>query len=241
MSLHISASTIKDYLVCSRRVYYRLFQPERTLPSPEMLVGEIVHFALEKHWKSEKSAVDYINNNLDNLILRSRAVSFIKNYFDNFQFLVSDNDQIEKRFKIKIPNQSDAYLVGKIDRINNSSNTIIDWKTKKSPSSIDNDPQFMVYLIAYEYLYGNEPNSLLYVSLRDCKILRFKQDNNLMSILKNAIIPSLIGAIRNEKLVPTGLFDKKNCYLCNYKNACFEDNGYLSHELDHAVPNNEKG
>lgn len=220
MPIFISASSIKDYLACSKKLYYRTFLPDLGVISEPMAVGIVVHKALELYWNDLHRAENYIKSNLNPRNIE-KGLFFIQNYFDNFRCITSDEDIIEKKFKIKIG--TDSYLVGKIDRITNGIN-IVDWKTSaKPPKSIDKDIQFLIYDLAYRKMYGKPPVSVLYASLATGDFVKYVHDDTISNVLKDEIIPEVINILRNNTFNRKGIFSNSTCYNCIYKGVCLGD------------------
>ena len=217
MPIFVSASSIKDYLACSKKLYYRTFLPDLGVINEPMAVGIVVHKALELYWNDKQRAFGYIRNNLNPRSI-DKGLLFVGTYFDCFRDLVSDEDTIEKKFKIKI--DSDAYLVGKIDRIVNG--IIFDWKTSaKIPKSIDKDVQFLVYDLAYRSMYGRPPANVVYASLTTGEFVRYVHDDALSNVLKLEIIPEVIRALKDSTFFNRkGMFSNSTCYNCIYKGVC---------------------
>jgi len=221
MTINISASLLKDYLLCPRMVHYRLTLPKGGIPTPDMLVGNIVHWTLEKYWKDINTALNFcLKECSDNQLEKEhidKAVKCINSFFKNFQWLTSPQDKIEVRFKLKI--SEDVFLTGRMDRILEN-HTIVDWKTsKESPRNITYDPQFIVYYLAYKQMYGVVPSSVIYASLYDGKMVGFVSNPLLTNSMVSGIIPAVIENIRLERLPPTGLYVGK-CFRCQYKEIC---------------------
>jgi CRISPR/Cas system-associated exonuclease Cas4 (RecB family) len=225
MSINISASLIRDYLSCPTKVFYRINHPETSIQSKEMLLGEIVHKAIETSWDFPELAKEYVTR-----LSRSKlpgdwdselfATTCIKNYWEIFRGMLSENDQIEKFFKIEF--SEGVYIVGKMDRVT-SDGLVIDWKTnRKTPKSITYDPQFILYHWAYTKLFNKQPKGVYYASLTDGSILRLSPDTPHYKSLFEDLIPSIISDIKNQNLPKTGIFTGA-CYRCPYKEACLQE------------------
>jgi hypothetical protein len=218
--IFVSASAIKDYISCSQKVYYRIFEPELKVSNREMIMGEIVHTAIEKAWKNKDVAL-----NLASSLCTKREVDavgiqsvehFINTFFERFTPLLNLDDQVEKFFKVKM--YDDVYLVGKFDRI--SKGTIIDWKTNANPpKKIDNDPQFIIYHLAYSLIYQKEPEGIYFASLKDGSLIRYKESKEHSETLIEKIIPQFVSDVRKKEFTKTGLFTGA-CYRCPYKIPC---------------------
>lgn len=218
--IFVSASTLKDYISCSNKVYYRIFEPELKVSTREMIIGDVTHKVIEKAWQNldvalnlgkslcEKEGIDKVGQN--------SVDHFIHVFFENFTPLVTKEDKIEKYFKIKM--YEDVYLVGKFDRI--SRGLLIDWKTEANPpKSINGLPQFIIYDLAYSLLYNEHPQGIYYASLKDGKLIRYNESKEHSEALINHIIPNYVYDVRNKIFVKTGLFTGQ-CFRCPYKNPC---------------------
>ena len=58
MKLRLSASSIKDYLECPKRFWYRTNQRDKSKVSGHVVFGSIVHEAIEE-FDDAKSAIDW--------------------------------------------------------------------------------------------------------------------------------------------------------------------------------------
>jgi CRISPR/Cas system-associated exonuclease Cas4 (RecB family) len=220
MSIFVSASSLADYISCSQKIYYRVFETGESQPTREMLMGTIAHKVLEKEWKDfdlAKVLIDKlcVQNNLDELA-RGSITHFIGTYFDIFRSMVRDDDKIEKRFKVKL--YDDVYLVGVFDRI--SKDIVIDWKTNAKPAkNINNNVQFILYDLAFNLIYGKKADGLYMAALKDGSLVRYNESKEHAAVLVNDVIPEFVETVRNKSFVKTGLFNG-SCYRCQYKVAC---------------------
>lgn len=235
MSINISASLIKDYLICQKQVYYRINNPEFT-QTEDLLVGTLVHDSIEKYWKSRELASEYSREAGLSYRLSLEATNKIKRcldiFYTHYSWLLSDTDKIEQRFKI--PLGKDIFLVGKIDRIFDQS--IVDWKTSyHTPKTISNDPQFILYSYAYRHMFNKEPKKIMLVSLFANKVVTYDEDKDLTNSLLHDIIPSIIESIRKNTLPRTGLYREGVCKNCKYINSCYKD---IENELESSETTN---
>lgn len=220
--IYISASMIKDYLECPRKVYYRMNHPELGIQTPEMTAGIIIHYALERYWDSMGPAFEYINdqiaeNNLS-IDLTRRITSCMDNFFRHFSNLTSVLDHIEYRFKVPFMG---AFIVGKMDRITKDG-LIIDWKSSSSSKSINKDPQFILYYYVYNQIFKRDPVGVARINLSDATINMYQRNKTLEYSIINHIIPVLIDSIKGGNLPPNGVFTGK-CSRCSYFTACNGD------------------
>lgn len=218
--IFVSASALRDYLKCSQQVYYRIFEPELKIENREMIIGRIVHKVLEKAWKNKDVALGLGKSlcqkeKLD-AVAEQSVEHFIHTFFESFSPIISDEDSVEKFFKVKL--YDDVYLVGKFDRI--SRGMVIDWKTvSQPPKRIDNDIQFIIYDLAYNLLYGRQPEGLYLAALKDGSLIRYTESKNHSETLINQVIPNFVADVRNKVFVKFGLFTGA-CYRCPYKAQC---------------------
>jgi CRISPR/Cas system-associated exonuclease Cas4 (RecB family) len=225
VSIYISATAIKDYLVCPKKIDYKTKLSGTTEGTPDMQAGTIVHETIEKCWNSKKNAIDYCNVKLKEYGLEQtyadKALKSTRNFFDSGVYsMLSKSDLVEHKFKIALDKEN--FLVGRMDRITKDG-IVIDWKTStKTPSSIDRDPQFLTYFWAYKSSFKKAPTAVLYVSLYENKIVRFKYNANVMNQLFKGIIPSMITKIRKNDLPPIGFFNNA-CYGCPFKTICYSE------------------
>ena len=232
MSINVSATLIKDYLLCPKMVYYRLNLPSGGVPNQDMLAGTIVHNTLERYWKDKIQAMNFCvikckENNLDTKHTL-KVFKSINIFFEKFQWMLSSKDKIEVKFKIKL--DTDTFLTGRMDRILENG-IIIDWKTSvETPKTIAYDPQFIVYYLAYKLLYKVNPTSVLYISLFDNKMVGFTSNPLLTESMFHGIIPSVVENIKTNNLPPTGLYTSK-CIRCQFEEICH-------YELDNRKINN---
>jgi len=223
MTINVSASSLSDFVACSQRVYYRIFEAGEAIPSREMLMGSITHKVLEKHWNSLEDAQVAVvklssGSGLDLVAIES-IHHFVNTYFDKFRMMVTDDDKIEKRFKVKL--YDDVYLVGVFDRVTRG--TVIDWKTNASPPKrLENNIQFILYDMAYTLLYNKKAEGLYLASLKDGSLVRYKESKlHSEEVVKN-IIPQFVETVRKKTFVKSGLFNG-SCYRCPFKADCIGD------------------
>lgn len=223
MSTFISASMLNDYLLCSNKVFYRIFVKGISVPTEYMLIGTVVHKAIESFWNDKNKAILQSKNHAKQLNLAQKNINYIEHciqtYFDNFEKFMTDKDEIEKNFKIKL--YDDVHLVGKIDRISNG--VIYDWKTStKPPTKLLGDVQFIVYNYAYNLLYGKPPVASFLASLSTGNLVPYEHsDTHSVELFEN-VIPSLVRDIKNKSFRKEGIFKKGTCRFCSYKEDCLK-------------------
>lgn len=218
MPLFISATSIKDFLSCEKKLFYRINFPESAVIPDNVAVGTYVHEVLEKFWDNKKSAISFLRKRTSGNVLKS-CEEIVDTFFSDFHFLCSKADKIEFKFKIAVA--ENVFVIGKIDRM--TANGVIDWKTSgKSLRSISKDVQFMLYHWAFETLNHRKPAYTSCVNLTTKEILSYKYDDALMRELHEFIIPSTISKIKSRQFSRVGMLTGK-CGSCLYKKRCLED------------------
>ena len=225
---------IKDFLMCNKKVYYRINHPELQISDRDMEVGNIVHKAIELYWDNQEKAKEHINQSLNMTLPNDksalkRAEDCMQTFFHVFRQHLSKEDEIEKKFKI--PWGKDVFVVGKMDRV--SSGCVFDWKTAGRPSTdTSKDVQFILYDWAYRSLYKSSPVAVYYAALATGGLVMYKRDRVAETALFGEVIPQLISAIKTKDYVPNGVF-RRACYKCPYAESCLKE--LIPDVLDNSV------
>lgn len=223
--IYLSASAIKDFLSCERKYWYRRYASDLSEPSEFLARGNAVHKVIETYWDDPENGLFFLSTaDMGSPFDLTRAEMNLKTFYNNFSTMLSEDDLIEHKFKIKY--SDNVYLVGKFDRIITKTGVVIDWKTNRSvPRDISNDPQFILYYYAYTELCNSSPSAVYFASLTNGKLIRFNFEQVKLDILLNQIIPSIISNIENKIFNPTGLYRDRTCTYCPFKEHCH--NKYL--------------
>lgn len=233
---------LEDYVSCNRKVYYRLNRSEQQIQNREMIIGEIVHFAIEKFWDDYNNGLSYIEKEMSIRLsdsdgtLPTRELNYAQTCFTTYWYKFRDyltpNDVIE--YKFKVPYDSNVFIVGKIDRISNGN--IFDWKTARNPpKNISGNIQFLLYNWAYRKLYDKQPNGVYYAALSTGALIKLKPEPFLEDIVINDLIPNAVRTVKSKDFIRSGMFNK-SCFRCTYSQSCLKE---LSDELDLPVANKE--
>lgn len=223
MQYFLSASSIKDFIDCSKRYEFRMQKAEESASTPQMEAGSLVHAILEKHWKDSKShnmqlALKKANELSLPEDVTDRTMYCINSFHDNFQHLLTPEDDVEVNFKIQL--QQGVFLVGRMDRVVKPSNLVLDWKTgQESVTSIDNDIQFLVYYYAFTKLYNRPPSLVSYVSLLHNRMINLNIQNSKYDYFVNDILPGIIEQVKRSNFYRDGILRNK-CYRCQFKEVC---------------------
>lgn len=230
LNIRVSASSISDYLSCSQRLFFRLYSPEDSVSTPDMLVGTIVHEAIDKFGTSVYQGIDFAEAKIKEaglpLKYRNKALQSLSVYYNTFSNSVTDFDYVE--YKFNLPIGDGVNLVGKIDRIVDG--TIYDWKTStRVPNSIDRDIQFIIYNYAFKRLFKKAPDAVYFASLITGEKVKFHENKEYTDLLFKDIIPKMVNTIKGEWYAKEGKFTGK-CFSCTYRSICYsEDEDVLVH------------
>lgn len=229
--IYLSASSIKDFISCERKYWYRRFASDVAESTEAASRGTAVHKTIEKYWNDPDSGFEFINSFSKREFDLVKAQRNLDSFYTNFRNLLDKDDLIEDKFKIDF--SKGVKIIGVFDRVL-STGVIFDWKTNRSlPKNLENDPQFIIYYHAYTKLYGKPPSAVYFASLTAGRLVRFKYNSELFSILYNEIIPDMLKNIKEKKFNPTGLYRYTTCNFCFYRNHCHQTLGVEKrNELD---------
>jgi RecB family exonuclease len=220
--IYLSASSIKDFISCERKYWYRRFASDRRATSIEAETGTVVHKAIEKYWNKPKQGYNYLSRYKEPYDSK-KAVRALDTFYDKFQSLLSKDDLVEHEFSL--PYSVGVDLIGMFDRVT-PMGIIYDWKTNnKLPVNLSSDPQFILYYYAYKNLHGKPPASLYFASLKFGRLVKFNYNKTKEDILLKEIIPDMLEHIDAEKFNPTGVFRFTTCKYCFFKEHCHKSLG----------------
>lgn len=223
--IHLSPSSIKDYLTCTKRFYYRYNFSELGIQTEAMAVGNLIHKVIESYWND--SAAGY--NSLDKMLvefnvnpINLKKIRFCLDvFYSSYVGMLTPEDGIEESFKFKHP--LDVQITGRFDRRVPNSNILIDWKTgDKVPYTINNDIQFILYHIAYKKLYNKTP-VIYMINLPKNKVVSYTHTFRYEDELMNQIIPDIVDNMKEAKSYTRGGYYNNACGNCIFKQACWEE------------------
>jgi CRISPR/Cas system-associated exonuclease Cas4 (RecB family) len=223
--IQISASSLKDILVCPKRVYYRINHGGESVSSEEMQTGTIVHKVIETYWDNKTAGLklledEIIKYKVEDAKLLRRARKCTDNFYKGYSSSLGAKDEVEKYFKVQYT--KNIVFVGKIDRIHN--NVVYDWKTSElPPEDINRDAQFIMYYLAYKKMYDREPTALVYASLFSNKRYIFKPEERYINEFEKKVIPFVVATIKDNTFPRNGLFNFMACKRCSFKELCYQD------------------
>jgi CRISPR/Cas system-associated exonuclease Cas4 (RecB family) len=232
--LRLSASSIKDYLECPKRFWYRTYQREKAKVSNHVVFGSIVHEAIEE-FDDGKEAVKWALSQWDERMtpefefaemgVPKPPKSFTKmlgNYYTKIVPVLPDEKPYEKELFFEVPWErtplSNVVIIGKIDLI--AGLNIYDWKTgnRKPSKYILQDFQFYLYEWAYEKMYGRRPK-VHYGYLNAGELIPINMNDELRNDVGNTI-ESVIYNIKEENYHRVTGYQDGNCF---YRDHCYSE------------------
>jgi len=220
-SINLSASTISDYISCPRKVYYRLYRPDIKVETDALIIGNLVHNTLEKYSDDFMSAMEYISSSKVSNDIKSKAADMVAKYFRYFTDIVDSDDNIEEFIRFSINKYP---FIAKIDRYNDR--RIIDWKTSKKSkgNGVESDIQSIIYAEAFKSKFGNYPEQILFVNLRNVDVSHAKVKSRFKDYFLSEIVPYVYDGIKSNKFPALGRFNWYSpCKYCQYKDICTAD------------------
>lgn len=229
--IYLSASSIRDFLACSKRFYFRTNEPEEATKSPEAIAGTIVHKIIELHWDKQSpedpAVQEEIEKQLSVFDNFSIDVSRIENCLYTFYSAIPEvkgrlhqSDLREFYFKEKIsPNIT---MSGKMDWVIPDEGYIIDWKTGNTKTNISNDIQFIIYYTMFQKIFGKPAREIVQVNLSTQKISWFYPSKKYIDTLFNDIIPMIAKEVQHKRFNREGYYNGA-CYRCDFISICNKD------------------
>lgn len=230
---HLSATFIKDYIVCAQRAKYRLDKvPQK--PSIYMVRGTAVHETIEnldiQTAEDAKIACFVRFSELVNTqdisfppyvtftAMNKQNNTMLDFYYNSVNKTEPEVTANEIQFKVEI---NGIEIVGKLDQIR--AKNIYDWKTRTKPvdfKMLSADYQFTLYGMAYKELYGEYPENIFYGALYEGKLYKMERTRKDYKYLED-VASKIVFGLENE-IFPRN-YGEENCFWCAYKHKCFND------------------
>ena len=158
------------------------------------VIGTAAHKAIELHYRSQAMILPTFYQRVamtvsgdvegfENGLNVQRTIASGLSEFDPTWYtprIVNDKIQLERYFRLPYPNAVNPVctIEGYIDMV--TDDAVIDFKTgSESPSKkyVENDLQFIIYYWAYQQLYGEYPDKVIYHRIRNNKQITGKKFN----------------------------------------------------------------
>lgn len=256
----ISASALRDYVFCRRKLYWRQKKIPR-VDTASLCVGRVIHDMIASCGSGlpygGESLTTFYEVGSSGILDFARASLLEKLGRDNIKFYRGQTipkllDLVEKCYynyltikewlppvvdsEVSFDLQYDAYskVIGRFDQICGE-NTIVELKTSKREPNADflaNDLQASVYIWAFQELFHFRP-TYYYVHLPSGTVYDIKRDDSRELV---SLMNQFIGDCNNDRLLrePDGF----KCNNCDYASACIPpDNvSFAAFEMNSYVP-----
>ena len=127
--IYLSASSIKDFISCERKYWYRRFASDVAEPTEAIARGSAVHKVIEKYWDDPDKGFEFLNSFSKREFDLVKAQKAMDSFYANFRNLLGEGELIEHKFKIDFG--KGVKLIGVFDRVL-PTGVIFDWKTNRS-------------------------------------------------------------------------------------------------------------
>lgn len=188
----VSASKIKVYKTCARQYQYKYIIPFKDRPSESKnvaaLLGTALHKAIELKYSTGANPGSVFQTVMDEtltlwekekhkinaLSYYTQALKVGKDILRKFDWDQFNPSELEYAFTLPFPNRINPLVnvTGYIDLIDRSRQLVVDFKSASSApgqEELDHDPQFVLYAWAYEQIYQEKPNDIIWYHLRTDK------------------------------------------------------------------------
>ncbi len=170
--LYLSASSVGDFYKCPKSYHYRVNNKESAILSDPMILGSVIHEAIELHDDLESmttfAVAEWEKRTRGTYSKPRKPPRSIKNLLKGYIKIrddiigTADHVLMDKEHFFRFQYRDDIMLVGKIDLI--ADGKIYDWKTGAVPPTNYGlyDPQFTTYWLAYRQIYKTDPEGIYY-------------------------------------------------------------------------------
>lgn len=228
--MYLSYSRLASYIFCPYRYYLEYIEEIRPPFTASASFGASLHRTLEGFYALPLNRP--LLHDLFSLYFRRwlrygyRSRDEEARYFDEGMTILEEYYErnilefrpalfVEKRFSVDLGGVEFAGVVDRVDKLDNDSYRVIDYKTAKRGETLES-LQLPLYHLALERLFGYPPQDLLYYFLREqetmrCEMREDKQEEALAMILRVAE-----GVRRNRFPKNRG----ENCQACDFNRFC---------------------
>lgn len=229
-----SATRLKTYLTCKRKYYFnyiaKIKEHQYSLKPKAFEIGDIIHKALEKakfennlteefistYFASHQKSNPYLTLELE--LWKRRLNTFIM-----LENLRKDNgittQSVEESFEIKYQGVTLVGVIDRIDKLNDGSIEILDYKTSSNlkidgPKNYEDSKDFQ---LEFYYLAKRAENirAVAYYDLYDLKI-----KNEMMLEKKLKLLDKYLSNLYTVRVDFSCTEELSDCQFCSYKTIC---------------------
>ncbi len=168
----------------------------------------------EKNWID-----DWYNNKSEHDKYKKKGREALKKFFTDWQKDKVIPEYLEKGFNLKIEDYTIRGVIDRIDRHKDGSWEIIDYKTGKSKEKVDKDNkmQLLIYQLAAQQVFNENPKLLTFYYIEDGKKVQFLGTEQDLKKVKEDIL-KIIEKIKSGDFSATP--SPHVCKYCDFKDIC---------------------
>lgn len=238
----VSASKIKVYKTCAFQYYLKYRLPFNDRPADDKnvasLLGTALHEAIELYYGKGISATQTFQTVMDETITKweddkvkinaagyyTTAMKIGKEILNNFNWKQFNPIELEYSFTLPFPNPIAPILnmTGYIDLIDRSRKLIVDFKSAShapAQDELDHDPQFIIYAWAYEQIYNEKPDSIIWYHLRTDKQYEAHVQHNYQDKI-NKLSEDMLAMLESQRFARRQM-DSVCKTKCSFYELCY--------------------
>lgn len=241
--IKLSATSIKDYVVCRSKIRYRWLRLTDLPTGVALIKGGAIHDTIEKYEKSEITAeqIPYTYQELlttglsnGNVVftrwdstnkLLSSGQKMLENYLNN---KLGKIEEVEWSFELDMttPENIPYQIIGRIDQIvaMGDKKCVVDLKSSRLKPTIYEilgDYQFSMYALAYKLEYGELPHKVYNFHLASGDYVEYpRTGSDIKSLIQK--MDEIVVELNSIKEWKDYHKDKGwHCNSCMYRDACY--------------------
>lgn len=228
--MRLSYSKLSAFIGCGFLYRLKYIEKMPTRPKPHLGFGRILHATLNRFY-----TLDTDNPSLDDLLYLykgywktestaykrhyAKGLSILKRYYELNMKEYHKAVYLEQPFEVPIGYHILAGRFDKVDRIDNNTYEIIDYKAAKqvaTQAQADSDLQLGIYGLAFRFTTGTLPLLSLYFLPENVKITSRRTDKEIHRIRSG--LESIVDRLMSgEHFEPRAGME---CKWCDYKQYC---------------------
>ena len=240
--LYITGSRLETYVSCPYKYYLanvRKLQKPFGKPSPLLSFDQALHKALNSFYRFHNhnepfdyakllKCLDYNWRHSDfetaeeSAEYKAAAANSLKQYYEKYCYSEDKHIDTDNFFKTEIDGVEYGGKIDRIDKNDDGTLEIIDYKTGKMPSNSVSElaDSLVVQMLfcACDVMYPGQVKRLTYIYLKDNQTLYVERDNNKIQEAKTRF-KDIAASIANGKFEPKS---SNMCSWCDYKANCPE-------------------
>lgn len=231
-----SASRFNTYKTCARMYYYQYSEQQPKSVHAYTVMGSALHFAIEHFYKTKEQPLTVFSTKFNELSraaassvtgivagnLISKAHQIGQDILREFDWGKLNPTEIELGFRFEFPTENPLVIMrGFMDMITEEG-YIIDHKSagkRPTKAELAVNPQLLLYVWAYERMYGKKPVKVYWHHLRTAELIEADvltdYDTKLQALVDT--LRTILADTEYQKQ-PYGYFCTN---LCSYHDLCW--------------------